>query len=134
MNQLDKIDQAHKDGYKAGLDHAEPSKKTLKLFENMEKEIKQIPYIMAKLENIIEIVTEGRDHSKKTNGRVMRLETWRAYLLGGWAATTAIIVVLFPICFFYFIDNFRYEMRDMIRDNVTTAIDTYAASFFEETN
>lgn len=94
----------------------------------------QLPVILEKIENINKhfdkegMVSKIESHVEKTNGRVRKLETWRSFLLGGWA----VISILFPILFVFFMSNFRYEVREIISNQVTTAINDYDESIFEE--
>jgi len=95
----------------------------------------QLPVILEKLENINKhfskegMVSKIESHVEKTNGRVRKLEVWRAGLLGAWAVVT----VLFPIMFVYFMNNFRYEVKEIVENHVSTAITEYDESIFEQT-
>ena len=52
-----------------------------------------------------------------TNGRVKRLEIWKAYLIGAWA----VVSIGFPILFIYFIN----DLKDDIKAGIDLAIIEY---------
>ena len=98
-----------------------------KNIKSMLKELKPIPLILERVENLIKTTNKIEEHVEKTNGRVRKLETWRSFLLGGWA----VISLLFPIMFFYLMSNLKYEVKEIISNQVSTAIDNNNDKYFE---
>ena len=94
---------------------------TTELFENKFSDLKE--FIAEKFE------TNKQEHDKidvkvtATNGRVKKLEIWRAGLLGAWA----VITIIFPFMFIYFVNDIK---RD-IDNQITNAININNNRFFE---
>ena len=56
-----------------------------------------------------------------TNGRVKKLEIWKAYLIGAWA----VVSLGFPVLFVYFINDLKHD--------INSAIDQAIAEYDRET-
>lgn len=68
-------------------------------------------------------IGEVKKHVKITNGRVTKLELWKAGLIASWT----IVTILFPILFVYFMNNLKYE----INDKIVTEIELNNNKYFE---
>jgi len=75
--------------------------------------------------NISEAVIRIEGHVEKTNGRVTLLEKksikWQAYVTVGWAVGSLLI----PIIFILYVSDFKHDMKDLIKEEVTGEISNY---------
>ena len=58
----------------------------------MSEEISLREFLEQRLDNQDAILVAIKEQTVKTNGRVGKLETWRAMLIGGWVMLTAILI------------------------------------------
>ncbi len=97
-SQLDKIepDIQHyifEKGYKSGLEHQAPSPKTLEMFGKIEQKLDNIHNYIFGFEGeggLNKKIDSIETQTKRTNGRVSKLETWQA----GVIATCALLSVI----------------------------------------
>ncbi len=63
------------------------------------------------------------EQTKKTNGRVSKLENWRAYLVGAWAVVSLVVIPAFTYVYFQdqrnlderIVDN-QKEIKELLKN------------------
>ena len=63
-----------------------------------------------------------QDRVDSTNGRVKKLEIWRAYLIGAWAVVSIVLGISSTILIRYYINN----------NNVESQIENVMSQYFEK--
>lgn len=123
QNDVDAI--IYNKGFQAGREHIEPSQTTLNKFEDVNKslsdltkKIDKIYFCMFGLEEdkqagLLFMVNEIREQTKKTNGRVTKIENWKA----GIVAVVALLLFLVPACIGWF-----FTKINTLNDNVISHI------------
>ena len=95
----------YKQGVNEGLDHAEPSAKTMLLFERIDGRFNL--YIKTQ-KDILDAIKDMKDNelkdikeqTTKHNNRMKKIEVWRGYMTGAVAVITVIVVPLVGWVFF----------------------------------
>lgn len=122
---------------KKSTEHCTSSPETKKGLKKIQKQMENHvtkDLFEAKIDGLAKLINEkfeanGKEHGSldkrvaTTNGRVKRLEIWRAMLIGAWA----VITVMFPVLFVYFLNTFKTDVNNQI----THAIDVNNNRFFE---
>lgn len=95
-------------------EHVKPSEKTIKMYGELKDELSEVTSCVKVMSGNIDTIKEGqydiRDGQKIQNGRVKKLELWKAALLGGFA----VVSIGFPTLFVYFMNDLKHNLSDQI--------------------
>lgn len=102
-NDINKIDpdirhELYHAGFKAAKDHDQPSPKTIEMINGLETRLNEIHTALYGVEGeggLIKLIKSIDDQTKKTNGRVSKMELWK------YGLTTAYTVAVGIIMFFF---------------------------------
>ena len=95
---------------------------TKELFASKFEDLKE--FIGVKFDNNRKEHKELNANQKYTNGRVKRLEIWKAYMYGAWA----VIALVFPVLFIYMMNS----MESNLERKIDVAIEENNNKYFEE--
>lgn len=118
-DQIDKDYIVYQQGFQAGQNHSLPSPKTMDMFTQLSNSLKDLSYevktisdaIHNKDTGIMKILGEISEQTKKTNGRVNKIENWKA----GIVAIVSLLSFVVPSAIGYYVYRF-----DMINEQVIT--------------
>ena len=120
-DQMDKDYLVYQQGFQAGQNNSLPSPKTQEMFNQLNSTIKDLGFEIKSINNaihnedtgIMKILKEISEQTKKTNGRVNKIENWKA----GIVAVVSLISLVLPTVMGYYIYKF-----DIINEEVITLI------------
>ena len=94
------------------------------------KEITELSRSVVKIHSYFEdkgIIPEMHAQVKNTNGRVKRLELWKAYLVGAWCVASFVSMAVMPTFFYLYFQSMKAEMSSSLH----TDIDDYITDNYE---
>jgi hypothetical protein len=111
----DEIDNAFIAGQKSIIAHDVPSSQTIQMFKELNSKIDKIYFCLFgiaedKQAGLLFMVNEIREQTKKTNGRVNKIENWKSGII----AVVALLSFVVPTCIGWFFNKIISISDDII--------------------
>lgn len=95
-----------------------------------EKTINDLDKSISKIHSYFEeqgIVPRMHEQVKSTNGRVKKLELWKAYLVGAWCVASFVSIAVMPTFFYLYLQSVKAEINSSMHND----IDEYITDNYE---
>jgi hypothetical protein len=106
-----------------------------KMLEEQREQLAVIIERVCELKNdFSEFRVENNSYHNISNGRLKKLENWRSYIIGAGAVLYFVIIAILPTLAYYYIQSYKYEIKEEMKTYVLQAIDENNVKQFDEYN